>query len=285
MSDEGAASSDLEGNSAISSVNPWVREASLAVGLVVLLLGSMWISTGSFPPMVVVESQSMMHQEEGSIGAIDPGDLILVMNKERVDIVSFVEATQEGNEHYGYESHGMPGDVIIYRKNGGQDTPVIHRALLEVVSNGTGWDVPGTPLRNVENITWTLEDYECSSVHGWDKLMVINWEPEHSGFLTSGDNNYGGCMIDQPSANQGPGSGLLDARGNPVEPILDEWVVGVASSEIPWIGTIKLATSGTSGSVTAKSWYSLTFTILAILLSPIAVESISGRNPDNDEEE
>ena len=88
MSDEGAASSDLEGNLAASSVNPWVREASLAVGLVVLLLGSMWISTGSFPPMVVVESQSMMHQEEGSIGAIAPGDLILVMNKERVVFIT-----------------------------------------------------------------------------------------------------------------------------------------------------------------------------------------------------
>ena len=126
MSDEGPVTSDLEGNQAVSSVDPWIREASLAVGLVVLLLGSMWISTGSFPPMVVVESQSMMHEEDGSIGAIDPGDLILVMNKDRVDIVSFVEATQDGNEHYGYESHGMPGDVIIYRKNGGQDLSLIH---------------------------------------------------------------------------------------------------------------------------------------------------------------
>ena len=66
---------------------------------------------------------------------------------------------------------------------------------------------------------------------------------------------------------------------------LIHWVVGVASSEVPWIGTIKLATSGTSGSVTAKSWYSLTFTILAILLSPIAVETVSAWNSGNDEEE
>ena len=93
-------------------------------------------------------------------------------------------------------------------------------------------------------------------------------------------------MIDQPSANsQGQGGGLVDASGNPVEPVLDDWVVGVASSEVPWIGTIKLATSGTSGSVTAKSWYSLTFTILAILLSPIAVETVSVWNSGNDEEE
>jgi hypothetical protein len=70
-----------------------------------------------------------------------------------------------------------------------------------------------------------------------------------------------------------------------VEPVEDDWIVGVASSEVPWIGAIKLATSGTSGSVTAKSWYSLTFTILAILLSPIAMESFSEWNSRNDEEE
>ena len=179
----------------------------------------------------------------------------------------------------------MPGDVIIYRKNGGQDTPVIHRALLEVVANGSGWDVPGTSLRNVDTVSWTL-DYESSYHGGTYNLRVESWEPEHSGFLTSGDNNFGGCMIDQPSANsQGQGGGLVDASGNPVEPVLDDWVVGVASSEVPWIGTIKLATSGTSGSVTAKSWYSLTFTILAILLSPIAVETVSAWNSGNDEEE
>ena len=44
--------------------NALVREIFLAIGLVVLLLGSMFISTGTFPPMVVVESGSMMHDDE-----------------------------------------------------------------------------------------------------------------------------------------------------------------------------------------------------------------------------
>ena len=76
MSEE-APDSDSDSSDALT-VSPLVREGSLALGLVVLLLGSMWISTGSFPPMVVVESGSMMHDEDGSVGAIDPGDLILV---------------------------------------------------------------------------------------------------------------------------------------------------------------------------------------------------------------
>ena len=93
-------------------------------------------------------------------------------------------------------------------------------------------------------------------------------------------------MIDQPAANsQGPGSGLVDANGNPVEPVKEDWIVGVASSEIPWIGAIKLVTSGNSGSVTATSWYSLTITILLILLSPLAVERFPGWNSNSDEEE
>ena len=78
------------------------REAMLALGLVVLLLGSMWVATGSFPPMVVVESGSMMHEEEGSLGAIDPGDLVLVMDPDRVDIVTFVEATDADDDHFGH---------------------------------------------------------------------------------------------------------------------------------------------------------------------------------------
>ena len=71
--------------------NALAREIFLATGLVALLLGSMFLSTGTFPPMVVVESGSMMHDDEGQIGAIDPGDLVLVINPERKDIVTFVE--------------------------------------------------------------------------------------------------------------------------------------------------------------------------------------------------
>ena len=32
----------------------------------------------------------------------------------------------------------MEGDVIVFRKNGGSDTPVIHRALLKAIENDSG---------------------------------------------------------------------------------------------------------------------------------------------------
>ena len=283
MSEE-APDSDSDSSDTLT-VSPLVREGSLALGLVVLLLGSMWISTGSFPPMVVVESGSMMHDEDGSVGAIDPGDLILVMNKNRADVVTFVEATEVGNENFGHESHGSPGDVIIFSKNGGLDTPVIHRALLEVVQNGSGWDVPGTTLRNVQAVTWTL-DIDCSSFHGSYNLRIEDWEPNHSGFLTSGDNNAEGCMIDQSGvSSNGPASGMRDSNNEPVEAVKDEWIVGVASSEVPWIGSIKLITSGNWEEVTPRSWYSLTLLILLILGLPVAIEQFQERNSRSEEEE
>jgi len=267
------------------TVSPLVREGSLALGLVILLLGSMWISTGSFPPMVVVESGSMMHDEDGSVGAIDPGDLILVMNKNRADVITFVEATEPGNENFGHESHGSPGDVIIFSKNGGLDTPVIHRALLEVVQNGSGWDVPGTTLRNVQTVTWTL-DIPCSSFHGNYNLRIEDWEPSHTGFLTSGDNNADGCMIDQSGvSSNGPASGMRDSSNEPVGAVKDEWIVGIASSEVPWIGSIKLITSGNWEEVTPRSWYSLTLLILLILGLPAAIEQFQDRISRSEEEE
>jgi len=235
--------------------------------------------------MVVVESTSMMHDEEGSYGAIDPGDLVMVMDRDRVPVITYVEATQEDNDNFGYESHGRAGDVIIYRKNDGSDTPVIHRALLEVVRNVTGWDVPGTSLRNVDSISLTL-DYECSYHGGSYNLEIRDWIPEHSGYLTSGDNNFGGCMIDQPSANsQGQGRGLTDANGDPVQPVREEWIVGVASSEIPWIGSIKLLTTGTAQSVTPKSWSNLSIAIILVLATPIAFDYLTGNSRNSEEEE
>ena len=275
----------------------WTREAMLAGGLVVLILSSMWVATGSFPPMVVVESGSMMHTEEGSVGAIDPGDLVLVMNPDRVEIVTFVEATEEGNENFGYKTHGMAGDVIIYQKNGGSDTPVIHRALLKAVANDSGgWDVPGTILLNVDSITWTLE-YQCPPYHSGGEftyLKIDGWVPPHEGYLTTGDNeNTNGCKIDQlratdPDASEQyiRGNGLKDENGNPVQAVKDEWVVGVASTEIPWIGAAKLFFSGTSSSVTDTTWRSLAVVIAVIIAAPYIFETVIERlRPPSDDEE
>ena len=263
------------------------REVFLAGGLVSLLLGAMFLSTGTFPPMVVVESGSMMHDEDGKIGVIDPGDLVLVINPARKNVVTYVEATDTNDDNFGYKSHGMYGDVIVFSKNGGTDTPVIHRALLKAVHNDTGgWDVPGTTLRGVDSINWTLE-YSCVSYHGSEyELKIEDWVPSHEGYLTTGDNqNSNGCRIDQLSATGQDGrNGLLDENNNPVTAVKDEWVIGIASSEIPWIGAAKLFFSPPPSAdyVTSKTWTMLGLVIASILIIPSVVDATF---PPKEEEE
>ena len=100
-----------------------VLELALAVGMIVCLVGAMYVHTGSMPPLVVVESSSMVHEIDGEVGSIDAGDLILVHDQPASTIVTFAEATDPTHPSYGYEQHGLAGDVIIYEKNGEEGTP------------------------------------------------------------------------------------------------------------------------------------------------------------------
>ena len=84
-------------------------------------------------------------------------------------------------------------------------------------------DSPGTTLRNVDSITWTL-DYQCPSYHGGTHdLEIKSWVPSHEGYLTTGDNlDSNGCKVDQRVATgDDPRNGLTDATGNPVLAVKD----------------------------------------------------------------
>jgi hypothetical protein len=286
----------------------WIREGLLALGLIGLLVAALWVTTGSLPPMVVVESSSMMHDNEGEVGAIDPGDLVLVMSTDRrTNVITYAEAAEEGNQFSGWSKHGDFGDVIIYSKNGGSDTPVIHRAMLEAVANATlsptdrerslcptgaswdpvsidatgevgtcvlTWDAPGTDQWNVEQINWTFESYKTcpSNPHG---LMVQGWDPGHAGLLTLGDHNR--CDVDQGQAAYPLANGLTDENGRPVEAVRADWLVGVAGAEIPWLGTVKLAASSNAAQVTTHSWQMLGLSAVVLLLGTYALERATQR--------
>lgn len=116
----------------------------LAAGMIGILVLGLYAHTGSMPPLVVVESSSMIHEENGEVGSIDAGDLVLVHRQPMETVITFAEASNPSHPNFGYEQHGMAGDVIIYDKNGEGGTPIIHRAILEVVAHSTQ-----TPNRNV----------------------------------------------------------------------------------------------------------------------------------------
>ena len=109
--------------------------------------------------------------------------------------------------------------------------------------------------------------------------------PAHEGYLTTGDNEKSnGCRLDQLRATDSNASdqyirsqGLKDQNGNPVLAVKDEWVIGVASTEIPWLGSIKLLTTGAWPAVPNQSWTKLSMLIGVILVAPVILDAIRGR--------
>tara|TARA_Y100000287_G_scaffold179839_1_gene174090 strand:+ start:2674 stop:3627 length:954 start_codon:yes stop_codon:yes gene_type:complete len=289
----------------------------LAVAMIAFLVLGLWAHTGTMPPLVVVESSSMIHEENGEVGSIDAGDLILVMDTPYDNIITFAEASDRSNKYHGYETHGMEGDVIIYHKNGDEGTPIIHRAILRVepsqttspnrlaandsdyCPNGGTWDsavededgeigtcvltwsVPGTNVADSETITIRFDGYnagyyDCKRMAHANVepyLVVWNWQPKHSGIVTLGDNNQ--CSVDQGGLVVNGSSGIHSASGV-AGPVREDWLVGVAGGEIPWLGTVKLMLSGADSPgtqyVPGSSFLFLAMVIGGIIFAPVGLE-------------
>ncbi|MGB0463993.1 MAG: S26 family signal peptidase [Candidatus Poseidoniaceae archaeon] len=304
----------------MTSSNPFnnlLREMLLAVAMIAFLVLGLWAHTGTMPPLVVVESSSMIHEENGEVGSIDAGDLILVMDTPYDNIITFAEASDRSNKYHGYETHGMEGDVIIYHKNGDEGTPIIHRAILRVepsqttspnrlaandsdyCPNGGTWDsavededgeigtcvltwsVPGTNVTDSETITIRFDGYnagyyDCKRMAHANVepyLVVWNWQPKHSGIVTLGDNNQ--CSVDQGGLVVNGSSGIHSASGV-AGPVREDWLVGVAGGEIPWLGTVKLMLSGADSPgtqyVPGSSFLFLAMVIGGIIFAPVGLE-------------
>ena len=284
-----------------------VRELVLAAGMITLLVLAMWAHTGSMPPLVVVESNSMQHDSNGEIGTIDAGDLILVHSPEDNRIITFAEATDPKSDYYGYESLGMEGDVIIYERNGESDsTPIIHRALFKisigeslpaenqdgceggVFWNGlciTSWSVPGSDQVNVKEINLVFDGvntgkYSCGGIaaqHGYEWFSVENYSPMNPGYITLGDNND--CNDDQGVFEFA--QGLSSIHSGMIRPVQEDWVIGISGAEIPWLGTVKLMVSGgDSPGVSQVPGLSFVFLIAfvgVILAAPAVIEPLINR--------
>ena len=264
-----------------------VQDVVVAIVVVAIVLLSLWAYGGRWPPMVVVESESMQHSHDQSfVGVIDTGDLTLVRTLEKVgEVITWVEGRERDHRTYG-----AFGDVIVYHKNGLlQTTPIIHRAIVRIVWNATGqgFDVPS--LDNVYNVHHSFRIHDLSSYHSGSHQKIdllvnvtailnnFNANPSvepHGGIITKGDHNR---EIDQYSLPAWTGAGSPPPGvSRLVEPVLDGWLVGVARGEIPWFGIIKLWVKGQTElqPPPANSGYNLVISIVFLLVTPFLAESV-----------
>ncbi len=283
-----------------------LREIVLAVGMISILVVALWAHTGSMPPLVVVESNSMQHDPTGEVGTIDAGDLVLVHSPEKRSVITFADASNPDSINYGHESLGMAGDVIIFERNGEKDsTPIIHRALFEIrietsveavesrCTEGTfwmdicilTWTVPGTNQENVDKINILFDGndagkYRCGGIaaqHGKTWFTVENYTPSNPGFITLGDNND--CNDDQSVFEFA--QGLSSIHSGIIRPVEDRWVIGISGAELPWLGTVKLFVSGGSSpgvsQVPGSSFMFLIMIVGGIIAIPMLVDPLFTR--------
>jgi len=229
------------------------------VGIVIILFLGLLIyinvNSGVNPPFTVVESESMQHNNtESQIGVIDTGDMIYVQSPDKTDIVSYVDGYKSG-----YESFGDYGSVIVYKRPNGN--PVIHRAIVWVEKVGSKWTIES--LNGYDESLWNINDeHEYEEVTG---ILTMTFKSGYrnitctidlsgliqSGYLTLGDNSSTNLNFDQVSV-----SGIHN------KPISKEMIKSVATTEIPWIGCLKLILNGKDSKVEVHASNSIEYLIV-----------------------
>lgn len=270
------------------------RDVAIAFIIVGIIMGAIIAYSQIWPPMVVIESESMQHSDtESSIGTIDTGDLVLVKKSpSKSDVVTYVEGRARG-----YKTYGDYGDVIVFRKYGAPPpaTPIIHRPMVYLEWNHTtnsSFDIPGMKgleinkdwggvnsdgnpatsyynltgyvwIENVgyteKNLTITLQNFILSFKTSDDPADV---------YLTAGDHNL------QHTSSPDPWF------------VKHEWIIGVARGELPWFGLIKLMLNPEGGNCCSagwgdpaapkNSWDGLLIALILIITIPIVLDFVIG---------
>jgi len=270
------------------------KDLLVAAIIVVVFLAAIYLYTGVWPPLVVVESSSMQHSDgESFLGVIDTGDMVFQQAaRTRADVVTYLQGRATG-----YATYGDYGDVIIFHPNGNLVvTPVIHRAILWARPNGTRYaDVPDLLLLPLSD--WSANNgsgppthspYHIQSVriqgmgfnHDLDITFTfgsINGFSRGPGYITMGDNNAYNC---QPGV---PCSGGYDMTWFPIQ----SDIIGRARGELPWFGLLKLTLQPTQSccqgwgdlqgpghpdGAPKNSWDSLLVSLLFLLALPFILE-------------
>jgi signal peptidase I len=211
-----------------------LRDLFGAVVILAVVLGALYVASGGlWPPVLVVESGSMMHEDGdtpyGRVGTIDVGDIVFLRAIDGPrDVRTWADG---GDEHYG-----RAGDVIAYAPNGDRADPahpiIVHRAMAFVDV------VRAANVSTTYYVHWVdgkVLSFGPAGIYmpvlGFDESFGYTpddgYKPLYSGFLTKGDNAATNFATDQ-AANL---SGLVDPA----------WIDGTVHGEIPWMGLGKLA--------------------------------------------
>jgi signal peptidase len=272
------------GKESYNQFSDTILSVAAAMLVVVIILGTLYLYTSNWPPMVVVESGSMQHSSDFAyLGDLNIGDMVLV---KKVTSVSQITTYVQGEQN-GFSSYGEFGNVIIYRPYGNSSILIIHRAIvyLQYNSTGGGFNIPSlarlnysdwfviTPTGDKNYVSNVIYNVEIKNV-GYPHTPVIipvkgilRINARFSGFITMGDYNHahwGENATDQ-------------SLGIFPDPVKLQWVVGVATGLLPYFGLIKLFFDGGIPAGTPQnSIYALVLIIAGVVFLGIGTLELIG---------
>jgi signal peptidase len=232
------------------------RDIAIAAILVAAIFGVMFAYTQVWPPVVVVESESMQHSDTRSaLGVIDTGDLVLVQAvSSKNDVVTWVEGHATG-----YETYGDFGDVIIFRRPRGAagEPPIIHRPILYLVYNATSSSYDAPSLLGIDRTWWTATN-RTGALLGSPFNITGTIAMNHLGFR--GDRTHSIPVSSLLGSNYKTDGYVTMGDNNAYKSGFDGWlvaqtlVIGRARGELPWFGLIKLTVSPTASGCCHVGW-------------------------------
>lgn len=225
-----------------TSVDRETKKIAMTVCVVIVACagcyGCLVATCGFMFPFSSVVSESMQHDNYRSeIGVIDTGDIVVVQDPSKSEIVSYVKGSQTGKETFG-----MYGSVIIYNRDVTQN-PVIHRAIIWLDYDASAAAEGKSGWSSSELIGYKEEWHSDGSgwndlrgelvIHVGDKIANVDLDTlqKKSGFLTMGDNPVTNGNFDQSSGIINHPIGMEDIRSIPI-------------LELPWFGIVKLVLNG-----------------------------------------
>ncbi len=207
--------------------------ASIAIAVVILSgIASVIAYSDVWPPLFVVESESMEHSQNWTYGTINTGDVVFAKNihSSQNNVVTYVQGRQTG-----YSTYGEYGNVILYNDPNGR--VIIHRAMFYLSWNGTTPEVQGYTNQSWIQITSNAVVIDNVGYTHRNLVVYVSQYAGQDGFITVGDYNLAHSPIYNKSVNAYSASDQNVFGFSPVKP---DKVVGKAFGQLPWVGLIKL---------------------------------------------
>ncbi|MCL4345498.1 MAG: S26 family signal peptidase [Candidatus Thermoplasmatota archaeon] len=247
---------------------------SIILVVLIALLISVTVYSGEWPPLSVVQSDSMEHSSHFQWSTIETGTTVIV---KKVTSPSQIITYIRGRET-GFKTYGEYGDVILYRSIAGYI--VIHRAMFYLSWNGDRPIVNGYTNQSWIDVTSSYVLLKDVGFTHRNEVIFISSFAGVSGYITTGDNNlarssdYISSLNAYVAADQNI---LVSPGGKPFPPVNFSSIAGIARGDIPLIGLYKLYFLGATGSWSEENEipaYSniylaiLTVSVLAVIFFP-----------------